>query len=50
MLKRIFKVNSYKNIAVKDLERAKETIPQCEPSEELQLMIQGANSQIRLSV
>lgn len=50
MLKRIFKVNSYKNIAVKDLERAKETIPQWEPSEELQLMIQGANAQIRLSV
>lgn len=48
MLKRVFEVNSYKNIAVKDFEKAKEVIPQWEPSEELKLMIQGANSQMRL--
>lgn len=47
-LKRCFQVNSYKNIAVKDFERAKGIIPQWEPSEELQLMIKGANSQMRL--
>lgn len=41
-------MNSYKNIAVKDFERAKEIIPQWEPSEELQLMIKGANAQMRL--
>lgn len=47
-LKRKFEVNSYKNIAVKDFERAKEIIPQWELSEELQLMIKGSNSQMRL--
>lgn len=47
-LKRVFEVNSYKNIAVKDFERAKEIIPQWEPSEELRLMIKGANAQMRL--
>lgn len=47
-LKRKFEVNSYKNIAVKDFERSKEIIPQWEPSEELQLMIKGSNSQMRL--
>lgn len=47
-LKRVFEVNSYKNIAVKDFERAKGIIPQWEPSEELKLMIRGANSQMRL--
>lgn len=48
-LRNVFEVNSYKNIAVKDFERAKEIIPQWEPSEELQLMIKGANAQIRLA-
>lgn len=47
-LKRKFEVNSYKNIAVKDFERAKEIIPQWELSEELQLMIKASNSQMRL--
>lgn len=47
-LKRKFEVNSCKNIAVKDFERSKEIIPQWEPSEELQLMIKGSNSQMRL--
>lgn len=47
-LKRKFEVNSYKNIAVKDFERSKEIIPQWEPIEELQLMIKGSNSQMRL--
>ena len=47
-LKRKFEVNSYKNIAVKDFEIAKEIIPQWELSEELQLMIKGSNSQMRL--
>lgn len=47
-LKRKFEVNSYKNIAVKDFERAKEIIPQWALSEELQLMIKGSNSQMRL--
>lgn len=47
-LKRVFEVNSYKNIAVKDFERAKEIIPQWEPNEELKLMIKGANAQMRL--
>lgn len=47
-LKRKFEVNSYKNIAVKDFARAKEIIPQWELSEELQLMIKGSNSQMRL--
>lgn len=49
-LRDIFKVNSYKNIAVKDFERAKEIIPQWEPSEELQLMIKGANAQMKLGL
>ena len=49
-LKRVFGVNSYKNIAVKDFERAKEIIPYWQPSEELQLMIKGANAQMRLGV
>ena len=49
-LRNIFKVNSYKNIAVKDFERAKEIIPKWEPNEELQLMIKGANAQMRLGV
>lgn len=47
-LKSKFEVNSYKNIAVKDFERAKEIIPQWKLSEELQLMIKGSNSQMRL--
>lgn len=47
-LKRVFEVNSYKNIAVKDFERAKEIIPHWEPNEELKLMIKGANAQMRL--
>ena len=47
-LKRIFQVNSYRNIAVKDFESAKEVIQQWDASEELQLMIKGANSQMRL--
>lgn len=48
-LRNVFEVNSYKNIAVKDFERAKEIIPQWEPNEELQLMIKGANAQMRLA-
>lgn len=47
-LKQVFQVNSYRNIAVKDFERAKEIIPKWEPTEELQLMIKGANAQMRL--
>lgn len=47
-LRNVFEVNSYINIAVKDFERAKEIIPQWEPTEELQLMIKGTNAQMRL--
>lgn len=47
-LKRVFQVTSYRNIAVRDFERAKEIIPHWEPTEELKLMIKGANAQMRL--
>lgn len=47
-LKHGFSVNSYRNIAVKDFDKAKKIISQWTSSEELQLMIKGANSQMRL--
>lgn len=48
-IKRVFQVNSYRNIAVKDFDMAKAIIPQWQPSEELRLMINGANAQMILA-
>ncbi len=45
--KRILSVNSYKNTAVKDFGLAKEVLTSWKPNRELELMITGANSQIR---
>lgn len=46
--KRILNVASYKDTAVKDFERAKEVINSWKPSRELELMIMGSNSQMRV--
>jgi anti-repressor protein len=46
--KRILNVASYKDTAVKDFERAKEVISGWKPSRELELMIMGSNSQMRV--
>ena len=45
--KRVLGVNSYKNTAVKDLDFAKKILSDWKPNRELELMIKGANSQIR---
>ncbi|MFA9398379.1 MAG: Rha family transcriptional regulator [Clostridiaceae bacterium] len=42
--KRKLQVNSYRNTAVVDYEKAKELVEEWEPSSDLQLMIKGANS------
>ena len=47
-LKHGFSVNSYRNIAVKDYQRALAEVKNYEVSEELSLMIKGANAQMRL--
>lgn len=47
-LKHGFNVNSYRNIAVKDYQRALEEVKNYVVSEELSLMIKGANAQMRL--
>ena len=47
-LKHGFNVNSYRNIAVKDYQRALAEVKNYEVSEELSLMIKGANSQMKL--
>lgn len=47
-LKHGFNVNSYRNIAVKDYQRALAEAKSYEVSEELYLMIKGANSQMKL--
>lgn len=41
-------VNSYKNTLIKDFEQGKRTIIEWKPSRELELMIKGCNSQIRM--
>lgn len=46
--KRIMNVNSYKNTAVKDLDMARKVIIDWKPNRELELMIKGCNSQIRM--
>ena len=48
LLKNTFQVNSYRNIATKNFETAKDVISNWHPSEELDLMIKGANSQMIL--
>ena len=48
--KRIMGVNSYRNTAVKEFERAIEFIKNWKPNRELHLMIKGANSQLILDV
>ena len=48
--KRIMQVNSYRNTAVKEFERAIEFIKNWKPNRELQLIIQGANSELILDV
>ena len=45
--KRVLGVNSYKNTAVKDLDFARKILSDWKPNRELELMIKGANSQIR---
>ena len=47
-LKHGFNVNSYRNIAVKDYQTALAEVKNYEVSEELSLMIKGANAQMRL--
>ena len=46
--KRHMKVSSYKNTAVKDMDKAYGFIKDWVPSKELKLMITGANAQIRI--
>lgn len=46
--KTILQVNSYKNTAVKDFVFARKVMVDWKPSRELELMIKGANSQIRM--
>jgi anti-repressor protein len=46
--KRYMGVNSYKNTAVKDLVKANDFIDKWKPTEELELMIVGANAQMRM--
>lgn len=46
--KRIMQVNSYKNTAVKDMTMAKRVISDWKPNRELELMIKGCNSQLRM--
>ena len=41
-------VNSYKNTAVKDLDMARKVIIDWKPTRELELMIKGCNSQLRM--
>lgn len=48
--KRILHVNSYRNTATKEYERAKQIIKTWEPNRDLQLMILGANSQTKISI
>ncbi len=45
--KRVLGVDSYKNTAVKDLDFARNILSDWKPNRELELMIKGANSQIR---
>lgn len=44
--KRVMQVNSYKNTAVKDLEKSRTILANWKPGRELELMIKGANSQL----
>lgn len=44
--KRVMQVNSYKNTAVKKLEKGRALLNDWKPNRELELMIKGANSQL----
>lgn len=46
--KRVLQVNSYKNTAVKDLDFARKVLIDWKAPRELELMIKGANSQLRM--
>lgn len=46
--KRIVQVNSYRNTAIKDLNFGRKVIIDWNPSRELELMIKGCNSQLRM--
>lgn len=46
--KRVLSVNSYRNTAVKDYDKGFNFVNNWKPSRELELMIAGANSQIRM--
>lgn len=46
--KRVLNVNSYKNTAVKDYDLAKKIIKEWKPTRELDFMIKGCNSQVRM--
>jgi hypothetical protein len=46
--KEYLKVNSYKNTAVKDIDKGYDFINKWEPNEDLSLMIRGANAQTRI--
>ena len=48
--KRIMEVNSYRNTAVKEFEKAFELIKEWKPNRELALMIRGANAQLIIDV
>lgn len=48
--KRVMQVNSYRNTAAKEYEQAKETIKLWEPNRELELMILGANRQLKINL
>ena len=48
--KRIMMVNSYRNTASKEYEQAKEVISLWEPNRDLELMILGANSQMKINL
>ena len=49
-IKRVFKVNSYKNISLKNYDKALKYIESWKPSEMLMYAIQGANGQVAFEV
>jgi len=48
--KRIMQVNSYKNTAAVNYDKAREIIENWKPNRELELMILGANSQLKINL
>lgn len=48
--KRVMQVNSYRNTAAKEYEQAREMIKIWKPNRDLELMILGANSQIKINL